>query len=262
MQDKHYLRVLGSADWLPTKGNDGSSFLLDDIIMVDTGWSVAYNMICHDLDPIMSKLLCFTHMHADHYMGLTQLILYWRIKKGSLGEWTIAGPKQSVKSAYERAFRYVFHDSPNVLQEVKEPPCIIELSDGDNFSSNGYQISVMSSDHAVPGLCYRFTNQETGFSIGFTGDTRYRESFANFFRNCDLLVHEVSFGAGPINPVANAICKHSSAEEAIKVAKEAQVKGLLLTHASQEKQNAALAVAKTKLDIPVNWASPLKKIVF
>lgn len=256
MAKKPYVRVLGSADWLPTKGNDGASYLIDDIIMIDTGWSAAFNMICNDLDPILSKLLCFTHMHADHYMGLTQLILYWRIKKGSLGEWTIAGPKESVRAGYERAFHYVFHDSHAVHLEVKEQPSIIELSDGDSFNAYGYTISVIASDHAAPGLCYRFTHNETGRSVGFTGDTRYRKEFADFFKDCDLLVHEVSFGVGPIIPETNAECRHSSVQEAILVAKEAKVKNLLLTHTIPERRAVSVDAARSQLSIPVSWAWP------
>ncbi len=262
MTETPFVRVLGSADWLPTKNNDGSSYLLNDRIMVDTGWSAAYNMICHDLDPIAPKLLCFTHMHADHYMGLTQLILYWRIKKGSLGEWTIAGPKQTVKAAFDRAFHYVFHDSHNVLKEVVQMPHILELSDGENFSEQGYRISVISSDHAVPGLCYRFTHLETGHTIGFTGDTRYRKQFGAFFKDCDLMLHEASFGAGPLLPEANAVCKHSSAQEAAKVAMEARVKRLLLTHAYEPKRQAAVEAARVQLSIPVDWAYPFTVVEF
>ena len=262
MKETPFLRVLGSADWLPTKNNDGSSYLLNDCIMIDTGWSAAYNMICHDLDPITPKLLCFTHMHADHYIGLTQLILYWRIKKASFGEWTIAGPKQSVKAAFERAFQYVFHDFKGLIKDEVQMPRIIELSDRESFEAQGYSVSVIASDHSVPGLCYRFTHLETGHSIGFTGDTCYGETFGEFFKGCDLLVHEVTAGAGPLNLDANAISKHSSAQEAAQVAKEAQVKHLLLTHANESRRETAVEAAKSLLDIPVAWALPFSVVEF
>lgn len=262
MNESPFLRVLGSSDWQPTKNNDGSSYLLNDRIMLDTGWSAAYNMICHDLDPIEPKLLCFTHMHADHYMGLTQLILYWRIKKASFGEWTIAGPKESVKAAFDRAFDYVFHDFKGLIKEEMQMPRIIELSEGDSFEAQGYKVSVISSDHSVPGLCYRFTHLETGHSIGFTGDTRYREEFGGFFKGCDLLVHEASAGAGPLKPESNAISRHSSALEAAQVAKEARVKHLLLTHANESKREPAVQTAKSLLDIPVAWAVPFSVAEF
>lgn len=262
MKETPFLRVLGSADWLPTKNNDGSCYLLNDRIMIDTGWSAAFNMICHDLDPITPKLLCFTHMHADHYIGLTQLILYWRIKKSSFGEWTIAGPKQSVKGAIERAFQYVFHDFEGLIQDEMEMPRIMELSEGESFEAQGYNVLVMASDHSIPGLCYRFTHLETGDSIGFTGDTSYRDTFGEFFKRCDLLVHEVTAGEGPLNLNANAISKHSSAQEAAQVAKDAQVKYLLLTHANESRRETAVEAAKLLLDIPVAWAHPFSVVDF
>lgn len=262
MKEIPFLRVLGSADWLPTRNNDGSSYLINDRIMLDTGWSAAYNMICHDLDPIAPKLLCFTHMHADHYLGLTQLILYWRIKKASFEEWTIAGPKQFVKAAFERAFQYVFHDFKSLIKDEGQMPRIIELSDGESFTAQGYDVSVIASDHSVSGLCYRFTHLETGHSIGFTGDTRYRETFSEFFKGCDLLVHEATAGAGPLNPDTNVISKHSSAREAAQVAKEAHVKQLLLTHAHESKRESAVEAATSLLEIPVAWALPFSVVLF
>ena len=72
----------------------------------------------------------------------------------------------------------------------------------------------------------------------------------------DLLLHEASFGGGPVDPVENARCRHSSALEAVKICTEGQVKRLLLTHAYEPKREAALAAARAGLTIPVGWAIP------
>ena len=104
--------------------------------------------------------------------------------------------------------------------------------------------------------CYRFTHRGTGRTACFSGDTRYREAFGPFFRDTELLVYEASFGAGPIAPEANAICKHSSAQEAARVAREAGAKRLLLTHTVLPRREAALEAARAQLSIPVDWAMP------
>lgn len=251
-----FLRVLGSADWLPTPDNDGASYTINDEILVDTGWSGAVNLINHDIDPLQLKTICFTHVHADHYMALPQFLLYWRIKTGSLEGLTLVGPAPTIRAAFERAFVYVFHDSLDVTREVKGLPHIVELHDGDTYQIKNHTIEVCDSSHAVTGLCYRITHKPTGHVLGITGDTEYRSEFGTFFQNCDLLVHEASFGAGPINPEANRLCKHSSAQEAVRVAKESGAKQLLLTHSYVSRRMESVAAAQSQLKIPVAWAEP------
>ena len=133
-------------------------------------------------------------------------------------------------------------------------PEIVELAGDCEIAAPGYRIRVTDSDHAVPGLCYRITDAETGHSVGFTGDTRYRECFPEFFGGVELLLHEASFGGGPLDPVENARCRHSSALEAVKVCAEGGVKRLLLTHAYEPKRESALKTARAGLTIAVDWA--------
>lgn len=253
---KPFLRVLGSADWLPTKDNDGSCYTVSDEILVDTGWSVIVNMINHGLEPLDLHTICFTHMHADHYMALTQVILYWRIKRNSLEGLTLIGPKETLQAGFDRAFEYVFHDSHDVKSEVLGMPRIIPMDAGDVQETAHYRITCTPSLHAAPGLCYRMQHKETGHTIGFSGDTAYQEIYGSFFAGCDLLVHESSFGAGPLDPEANRICKHSSAQEAVRVAQEAGVRALLLTHGQAHRRAETVQAAKDALTIPVGWAEP------
>lgn len=135
-------------------------------------------------------------------------------------------------------------------------PKLVELEGECAYEHPRYHVDVMNSDHAVPGLCYRFTDRETGSTVGLTGDTKYRSEFGKFFDHVDLLVHEASFGAGPVPPIADTTCRHSSAIEASRVATEAQVGHLLLTHTYEPKRAAALEEARKRLTIPVDWAMP------
>lgn len=251
----NFVRVLGSADWLVTAMNDHSCYTVNDTVMVDASPSVVVTLLAQKVDPIELNTVLFTHMHSDHCMGLAPLLLYWRVRKSSLGELTIAGPKETVRAGFERALHYVFHDSEDIWDEIREYPTIVELSDGDRFETKDFFVDVISSDHAVPGLCYRLTDKSTGHTVGFTGDTRYRNVFGDFFHNADLLLHEVSFGARLMENI-NKSCRHSSAQEAVQVSKEAAVRHLLLTHAYEPKRDAALAAAREKLQIPVDWALP------
>ena len=252
---KPYIRVLGSADWHQTRRNDHSCYTVGDRILVDACSNVVQNLLEQEVDPVEVSTICFTHLHADHYMGLAPLLLYWRVRKSSFGEMTIVGPKATVRAAFERALNFVFYDSRDLSAEVKEMPKIIEIDGAGDYEIPGYRIEAIDADHAVPALCYRFTHMETGLSAGFTGDTRYLPVFGDFFRNVDWLVHEVSFGASPLGP-SNESCRHSSVWEAIQVCNESNARRLMLTHTYEPKREAALAEARRQLTVPVEWAMP------
>lgn len=250
-----FVRVLGSADWHPTKNNDHSCYTLCDKILIDDCPSAMMTLLNHDVDPISIGTICFTHMHADHYMGLPALLLHWRVRTASLGGLTIVGPKATIRASVERAMNFVFHDSRDMHAEIAELPKIVELEGDSVYETDEFTIAAMDSDHAVPGLCYHITHKASGKSVGFTGDTCYLPAFETFFKDADLLLHECSFGAGPL-PEGNIVCRHASAQEAVVVCKQANVKKLLLTHTFEPNREAALAYARAHLDIPVEWAVP------
>lgn len=252
---ENFIRVLGSADWHQTAFNDHSCYTVDDRILIDACPSVVTQLLERGVDPLDVPVVCMTHMHCDHYMGLAPLLHYWRVCRNTdLSGLTIVGPKATVRRGVQRTLEFVFQEElPDCVTRMPE---IVELAGDCEIAAPGYRIRVTDSDHAVPGLCYRITDAETGHSVGFTGDTRYRECFPEFFGGVELLLHEASFGGGPLDPVENARCRHSSALEAVKVCAEGGVKRLLLTHAYEPKRESALKTARAGLTIAVDWAIP------
>ena len=113
----------------------------------------------------------------------------------------------------------------------------------------------------MPGLCYRITDKATGRTVGLTGDTYYQAKYGAFFRGVDLLVHECSYGPGPLDDFAT-VCRHSSAREAADVANESGARRLMLTHTYEPKREAALAEARRRTSIPVLWATPFTPVEF
>lgn len=252
---ENFIRVLGSADWHQTAYNDHSCYTVDDKILVDACPSVVTGLLEQGVEPLSIRLVLMTHMHCDHYMGLAPLLHYWRVcKNKDLSGLTIAGPKADICQLVQRTFAFIFGDELD--ENVTGMPHVVGLEDGGEMDFPPYHIQAGAGEHAVPDLVYRVTDNESGHSAGFTGDTRYLDTFPAFFRDVDLLLHEASFGAGPIEPASNAVCRHSSAQEAVKVCKEGNVKSLLLTHSYEPKREAAIAEARRQLTIPAGWAVP------
>ncbi|MCI8442978.1 MAG: MBL fold metallo-hydrolase [Provencibacterium sp.] len=252
---ENFVRVLGSADWHQTAHNDHSCYTIDDRILVDACPSVVTSLQEHGVEPLDIRLVLMTHMHCDHYMGLAPLLHYWRVcRDKDLSGLTIAGPKADIRRLVEKTLAFVFDSG--LAENVTGMPRIVELEDGGEIDFPPYHIRAGAGDHAVPDIVYRVTDSESGHAAGFTGDTRYLESFPAFFRDVDLLLHEASFGAGPVHPEQNAVCRHSSAQEAVRVCKEGGVRSLLLTHSYEPKREAAVAEVRRQLHIPAGWALP------
>ena len=250
-----FVRVLGSADWHQTAHNDHSCYTVSDRILIDACSSVVTQLQEAGVDPLDVHLVLVTHMHCDHYMGLAPLMHYWRVcRQTDLSGLTIAGPRETVQDYVDFTLRFVFRDKLDAC--VTRMPRILPLGEGDTLHHAGYAVHVHEADHAVPARSYRLVHEESGRSVGFTGDTRYQQSLPGFFRDVDLLLHEVSLGAGPVDPVHNAGCRHSSAQEAVRVCRESGARRLLLTHCYEGKRQTALDEARRLLDRSVDWAMP------
>lgn len=250
-----FVRVLGSADWHQTAHNDHSCYTVSDRILIDACPSVVTQLQEAGVDPLDVHLVLVTHMHCDHYMGLAPLMHYWRVcRQTDLSGLTIAGPRETVQDYVDFTLRFVFRDKLDAC--VTRMPRILPLGEGDTLHHVGYAVHVHEADHAVPARSYRLVHEESGRSVGFTGDTRYQQSLPGFFRDVDLLLHEVSLGAGLVDPVHNAGCRHSSAQEAVRVCRESGACRLLLTHCYEGKRQTALDEARRLLDKPVDWAMP------
>ena len=250
-----FVRVLGSADWHQTAHNDHSCYTVSDRILIDACPSVVTQLQEAGVDPLDVHLVLVTHMHCDHYMGLAPLMHYWRVcRQTDLSGLTIAGPRETVQDYVDFTLRFVFRDKLDAC--VTRMPRILPLGAGDTLHHACYAVHVHEADHAVPARSYRLVHEESGRSVGFTGDTRYQQSLPGFFRNVDLLLHEVSLGAGPVDPVHNAGCRHSSAQEAVRVCRESGARRLLLTHCYEGKRQTALDEARRLLDRSVDWAMP------
>ena len=250
-----FVRVLGSADWHQTAHNDHSCYTVSDRILIDACPSVVTQLQEAGVDPLDVHLVLVTHMHCDHYMGLAPLMHYWRVcRQTDLSGLTIAGPRETVQDYVDFTLRFVFRDELDAC--VTRMPRILPLDEGDTLHHADYAVHVHEADHAVPARSYRLVHEESGRSVGFTGDTRYQQSLPGFFRDVDLLLHEVSLGAGPVDPVHNAGCRHSSAQEAVRVCRESSARRLLLTHCYEGKRQTALDEARRLLDRSVDWAMP------
>lgn len=215
------------------------------------------------------KDVFFTHMHADHYLGIIGFVrtLWMADRKDPMH---LYGPRGSA-----RVLRQALHLG---LDGSRFPVEIHELADGEVVAREGYSVRAFRVEHKMTSLGYalvepdrpgRFDLEKAralglpagplygklqrgeaislpdgrviesrqvvgeprpGRKIVISGDTRPCEATREAARNADLLVHEATFGDEEIDRALETF--HSTAREAARLAAEAGARRLVLTHVS------------------------------
>lgn len=252
------LTFLGTAGAVPEPGRETASYLVDGRLQVDCGWQGALRLLSCGVRPDDVDWLLFTHCHHDHYLGLASL-LFWRVMRGDPARTLrVAGPEGEVQRVVAHSWEllqparfFPGARAPEVVglragQDVEIAIPALPQGRRDSAAHTGalrLRLRTCASRHAVPGLCYRFTEPVSGADFTLGGDTAYHPPLAELARGSQLLVHEASWGARARPPAENDAL-HASAPEAAQIARAAGVRRLYLVHAEAAAKAESLRAAR------------------
>ncbi len=211
-------------------------------VLVDCGSGVTQRLLAagtpgRDLDALL-----LTHLHSDHLVDLYQLIVSsWhqgrdrplpvygppgtrRYVEGLMALWE---PELSQRIAHEK------RPSTAALEVT-----VTEIAAGASLAFGGLSVRVVEVDHKPVRHAYGFVFEAGGQKLVLSGDTRRSAALIEAAQGADLLVHEVFVhrempvveGVRSAETVANVAGYHTLSSEVGKIATEAAVKALALTH--------------------------------
>jgi ribonuclease Z len=247
------IRFLGTSSCRFDAGDDTVHYLVDDSILVDTGWFVSAHLRSLGVGPGSLRGVVFTHLHHDHYLGLPGLI-FSLYSDPAAPRPTIYGPQADVRSVVSRAEELL--QKSRFFAESVTPP-VVELPERGEFVLGDVTVRYMSALHPVDARSYLFIGAD-GKRLGITGDTAYNPAGAEFFAGCDLLVHEASFGPREVT-ASNNRALHSSAMDAARVARDAGVGQLILVHGAAADRSASIDAASSIYKGAISWPEPGQK---
>jgi ribonuclease Z len=266
------LRFLGTAASRPTVERNVSAIALvrdGETLLFDCGEGTQRQMMRYGISLFPGDIF-FTHFHADHVLGVIGLIRTMQLQDRvePLRIWGPAGlPKFLQQASAFTGERFSF---PIIMGEVtagtpipRQGYSIIPFAAAHRGSSAvGYTLAedlrlgrfhpdlarargipegplwgelhrgrtVTLSDGTTVDPADLVGPHRPGRRVVITGDTRPCETTIEAARDADLLVHEATFAE---EEAARAIeTGHSTAREAATVAREANVRQLILTHIS------------------------------
>ncbi|MDO7171670.1 YHYH protein [Mariniflexile sp. AS56] len=207
------------------------------------------NIKINELDGIF-----FTHHHLDHNEEFVPIFIKALLGKNTF---TIAGPKptsdlvNSTLDVYNEDINYRLSRSKRTVADVKKNFTVKTLNGNESFTIGGIKITCVQVNHTIATVAYRF--DAGGHSIVISGDLSYSENLPKLAQNADYLIIDsggaIELGAkGQGNGSkrktsgntrnSNSDKKnegkkdraHVNLDESSRMAKEANVKNLVLTH--------------------------------
>jgi ribonuclease Z len=211
-------------------------------VLVDCGSGVTQSLLAagtpgRDLDALL-----LTHLHSDHLVDLYQLtVSSWhqgrdrplpvygppgtrRYVEGLMALWA---PELSQRIAHEK------RPSTAALEVT-----VTEIAAGQALAFGGLSVRAVEVDHKPVRHAFGFVFEADGMKLVLSGDTRRCAALIEAAAGADLLVHEVFVhrempvidGVRSAETVANVAGYHTLSSEVGKIASEAAVKALALTH--------------------------------
>jgi ribonuclease BN (tRNA processing enzyme) len=242
------LTVIGCAGSYPNASSPASCYLIehdDTRIVLDLG-NGSLGELQQYLDPLDESALAavvLSHCHVDHCADVASL--YVMRHYGPIPATTplpLLGPSDTRSRI---AAIYGMADAAQLDRQFD-----VRMLGSGPLTIGPFQIEAVPAAHPVEAYSIRVTAD--GMSVTYSGDTGPTRQLVDLSRGTDIALFEASFvGTG------NAPDLHLSGAEAGRIAKEADVGLLVLTHhVAWNDEDEVLAEAVAEFDGPIEQARP------
>ncbi|MDR2977634.1 MAG: MBL fold metallo-hydrolase [Streptococcaceae bacterium] len=245
------LTALGVWGGYPTRDGGTTSYLLQSEsgfnLLLDCG-SRAVTELEHELQPTQLDAVLVSHYHEDHIADLGVLRQYRQLYPLGQDGWD--GMMLKIYGHAEDKYEF----SKLTMDKVSEG---IAYDVAKSNKIGPFDVTFLKTIHPVTCYAMRIVERRTGQVLLYTGDTGYFSGLADFAKNADLLLADVYFLKDK-----HDMPNHLSSVEAGRIAREAAVKLLVLSHLPQfidlnELKSEAQAAAGSA--VVVELAKPHKK---
>lgn len=208
---------LGTVSPFPTKKCNCPGFLVQNEeykILLDCGSGVSRYF--NNSEDLKNLMIILSHLHVDHFSDLGSLA-YESYVYHNLG---MLDDKLKVYFPYHHPIN---NDIMNLYSKENNFMDFREYTNLDEFNFGDMKISFFRNLHDVVTFAVKIMSENV--SLVYTSDTGYNSDLIYFCENVDLLISEATFLRGQ-----KSSKYHMYAWEAGKLAMEAKVKKLMLTH--------------------------------
>ena len=239
------LIVLGAGPAFTDRvGATGAAYLIRHpagTILLDLGQG-SFPRLANELDPSRLDAVLISHLHPDHFVDLVPLRHYLRWHLHPPGRVRVLGPARLA------ARLDALHDEPGFSAATLD---IEGLTVGEH-GIGPFTIATVLVTHTEESYGMRVAIGD-GPGLVYTGDCGRADDLRSLIRPGDVLLSEVSFGAGPVP----ADAAHLAGPDVGRIADEAGARAVLLTHMLMGHDRAeTISSVRAVFDGPVRFVDP------
>jgi ribonuclease BN (tRNA processing enzyme) len=227
------------------RSNPSTLLLINDVpYLVDCGYGTTKQLLNAGVAVNRLRYLFITHHHSDHNLEFGPLV-YNSWITGIAAQVDAYGPPGLAQMAQDFFSYLKFDIDTRIVDEGRPDPrklLTVHEFDKPGVVMENADVKVSSCRVRHPPItqayAYRFDARDR--SIVISGDTAYAPELAEFAKDADVLVHEVMYLPGVealVRRLPNAkrlrehlMAAHTLPEDVGKIAAEARVKTLVLSH--------------------------------
>ena len=226
------------------RSNPSTLILINDIpYLIDCGSGVSKQLISKDIALNRLRYIFITHHHSDHNLEFGPLIYNTWIT-GLPAQIDAYGPTGLTQMAQDFFSYQKFDIDTRIVDEGRSDPRKLltthEIKPGVVMVNDDVKVSACLVRHPPIKEAYAYRFDAKDRSVVVSGDTAYAPELAEFAKGADVLVHEVMYLPGIealLKRLPNAkrlrehlMAAHTLPEDVGKIAAQAGVKTLVLTH--------------------------------
>jgi ribonuclease BN (tRNA processing enzyme) len=227
------------------RNNTSTMILINDVpYLIDCGYGVARQMIAAGVNPGRTRYIFLTHHHSDHTLEYGAL-LYQAWLSPRRPEIHAYGPKgiaEMTRTAFDtQKLDIAVRMADEGMVDPRSLVTVHELErEGAVMENADVRVTCCRVRHPPIADSFAFRFDAKDRSIVISGDTAYSPELVRLAKGADVLVHEALYLPAVDQIVARAtnaprlrehiIASHTTTEEVGRVAAEAGVKTLVLSH--------------------------------
>ncbi|WP_144905987.1 MBL fold metallo-hydrolase [Halobellus captivus] len=252
------ITLLGTGTPLPHPERAGTGVLIevnDEPLLFDCGPKSLDRIIDKKVSISDIEYLFFTHHHIDHNSSFFNFLLMgWMLGRDKL---TVGGPEVTLSlldafyEIYDEDIKYKERVTDQSINHLKNTTFEL-VSEDFSYDTDDFKLTATEVNHPIETYAYRIEDPQSDTVVVLSPDTGYYPPLAEFATDADVLIHD-SMVAPPLDPIPESKVlaeyrgrypldesdwdtfkqTHSSAGEAGKIANQAGVDTLVLTHIMQ-----------------------------
>jgi ribonuclease BN (tRNA processing enzyme) len=211
--------------------------------LVDTGYGVSFKLVEAKVPPQALRYIFITHHHSDHNAEFGLLLNNaWALGlRAEVAAYGPAGMKRLADGFWE-AYRFDIETrmADEGRPDLRKLVNVHEYGEGLVMRTADVTVTALRNVHPPITESFALKFAFPGKTVVFSGDTAYHPPLAEFARGADILVHEVMYAPAleellrrvPNAPtlLAHLKASHTLTDEVGRIATQAQVKKLVLSH--------------------------------